>query len=221
MLANANLYCISDAGKAVVPSSPAVLTMHAGSTVRTTGGGHGAGNITFGPIVLAGNATVSAASSDSSTLIFGGTISGPGSLSIPARANNNVVLSVANTFAGGVTVSSGSNNKLQATSNGAFGSGNVEVNANWSLVIDGGVSDAINDRAFLSLNGAKASGQAAKVVLNASETIMRLYVDGTQQPSGTYGSSSAVPAPDNVDDTLLSGAGVLTVPKQASLFRFR
>ncbi len=219
LFAGATLQTITDAGKAVVPTGSRILTLNSGATVITRGGGFGSGNLTFGPIVLAGDATVSASGSDSSTLSFNGAISGANALTVTARNNNNATFAVANTFSGGISVSGGSGNSLRSNANGALGTGDVTVNANWSLVIGAALGNTIGNGAALQLNGAKDGSEAAKVVMGSDETVGSLWLDGTQRGAGTYGSTST--SADFQDDTLFSGTGVLTVLESpGTIFRF-
>jgi hypothetical protein len=134
--------------------------------------------------------------------------------------NNNILrFSAANTFSGGVTMIN-ANSYLEATADGALGIGSVTIGNSTSLKIGSGLSDSINDHASLNLNGTKDGGEAAKVVMGSSETIKRLYLDGTLQDRGTYGAISS--GADNESATF-SGSGILTVlngpPRTIFLFK--
>lgn len=75
----------------------------------------------------------------------------------------------------------------------------MTINSATSLILN--VSNCILDSADLYLNGTKDSGEAAKLVLNASDIVSNLWIDGFQQIAGNY---------DNTE-TWISGAGILTV----------
>jgi hypothetical protein len=179
------------------------------------------GNYTFTqPFVLSGNATnwgaISTANSNT-TKTFAAGVSGPGKLTFNGANNCWFVFNTDNAaWTGGFQSSDPENERHQvrAAANGAFGTGDVAINNNCSLHIQGGLSDTIHDGAALVLAGASSTTLASKLVLDSNETVHQLWVDGVQQPAGTYTNTQS----------WLSGSGVLTVirgPAVPTLILFR
>jgi len=137
-----------------------------------------------------------------------GRVSGPGKLTFSNRNRNILLFFAPNSFSGGLEVSS-DRNYTRASSEGAFGTGDITINNLTSIVIDSALSDTISDSAILYLNGSRSTQVAAKMVLGSDETILALYVDGVRKSGGTYGSTSSTATYQ--DDTLFSGTGLLTV----------
>ena len=79
-----------------------------------------------------------------------------------------------------------------------------------NIVVAGGVLElqnnaSVNDAAALTLS----DGGTLKLAAGLSERVDRLFLDGVQQPSGRYGSSSS--GADFVNDTYFTGTGKLVV----------
>ncbi len=91
--------------------------------------------------------------------------------------------------------------QVRAAADGAFGTGDVQINNNCSLEIASGLSDTIDNGSSLYLNGTASSNLAAKLVLYSNETVKHLWIDGVQQDAGVYTNS----------ESWLSGPGELTV----------
>ena len=158
------------------------------------------------PIQLLGNASITtgASTSGSTNITFNAPIDGTFNLSLFANSNSQNHLAAANSF-DGVTASAVSTNswdlswQLYADAPGSLGVGNVTMNNTVSLVIN--AANSMADSATLTLNGQKSSKVVSKLIMNASETIAALYIDGVKQPDGIYDTSSS----------WLTGTGVLTV----------
>jgi hypothetical protein len=194
------------------------IVMNSGSVIisRT-----GLGTYIFNqPFVLAGNATIWGAISttnNDTTKTFAGGVSGPGRLTFNGANNSTFVFNTANpSWSGGFQSASPENERHQVriSANGAFGTGEVRINANCGLHIQTGVGDAISNAAALVLAGAASTTLSAKVVLDSNETVNQLWIDGIQQPAGSYNSS----------ETWLNGTGILTVlrgPSVPTMIRFK
>ena len=107
--------------------------------------------------------------------------------------------------------------RIEAKVSGSLGTGDVTLANTVTLQVD--AADVMGDGVTLHLNGVKDSRKAAKVILNASDTIQFLNFDGVAQTPGTWGSSTSAAA--NVDDVQFSGNGVLTVTGGATVIRIR
>ncbi|MCB1130764.1 MAG: autotransporter-associated beta strand repeat-containing protein, partial [Verrucomicrobiae bacterium] len=75
-----------------------------------------------------------------------------------------------------------------------------------TLAVNG---SSLADGASLTLDG-------GKVDLTGTETVDSLFFGAAQQAAGTWGSSSSVPTPTNIDDSRFSGTGVLSVTNGAA-----
>ena len=139
---------------------------------------------------------------DSSVIIPSSNLLLPGPGSLVKSGGGVQQLTAASTYSGGTTVSAGT---LDATVNGALGSGNVSVAASANLQLDS--SAAINVAADLVL-----AASAHNVYLNFSgqNNLHAISLDGgaTYGPAGTYGpTGSAATYPYAV----FTGAGILNV----------
>jgi hypothetical protein len=206
----------------VLPSAGGTITLLGSATFDMLDApGWGSGFVIYPDVVLGGNLLIDNRGNGShhETRVFSGAVSGTGGITMDSDNNNILRFSAANTFSGGVTMIN-ANSYLEATADGALGIGSVTIGNATSLKIGSGRSDSINDHASLNLNGTKDGGEAAKVVMGSSETIKRLYLDGTLQDRGTYGAISS--GADNESATF-SGSGILTVlngpPRTIFLFK--
>lgn len=155
------------------------------------------------------------------SLTLAGNISGPGKLTLTAPNSNfdigSVILNGNNSYAGGTLVSGGILSLSGATA--TLGAGNVTVDHAASpssiarLIIQSGVTDAINDNATLTLAGGRTAGTADEsyVELGAgvNETVGGLILGGVAQTAGTYGSTSSGAA--NQNDEYFAGPGMITL----------
>jgi hypothetical protein len=204
-------------GLATVPSAPQTITLNAGAKINAFA------SVTFQTITLSGDAEIQAGASTTGhhgSRIFAGVISGSGKLTLGGVNNNTFQLDASNTHSGGVETRNVQNqrHRVQANANGATGTGDVIINDYASLVIAGALGDAIADSATLSVNGLKDSSSAAKLVLNSSETVKFLYIDGVPQAPGDYTSASGLTVGG---DPFISGSGTLTVTGGATVVRIR
>jgi autotransporter-associated beta strand protein len=123
-----------------------------------------------------------------------------------SKGGGKLTLSAANTYSGGTTVSAGT---LDASVNGALGSGNVTVASGATLELD--ASGAINSAAELILNPG-----APHVFLNYSgtNTIHAISLDGgaTDGVAGVYGANGGANNPGGV----FTGTGFLNVTTGSS-----
>lgn len=181
------------------------ITMNAGSEIIS----RALGNYDFTQgITLDGDATIWAGISTSNhhtTKTFSGGVSGAGQLTYNGVNNTGFVFNTDNSagWTGGFQTNDPQNqgHRVRATSNGAFGTGNVTINKNATLEIASGLNDTIDNGAALSLNGPKDSRRATKLILDSDETVDTLWYDGAQLFAGTYTNS----------ESWLSGGGTLTV----------
>ncbi|HVT29621.1 MAG TPA: autotransporter-associated beta strand repeat-containing protein [Lacipirellulaceae bacterium] len=134
-----------------------------------------------------------------------GIISGTdGSSALAKISPGKLILSNANTYAGGTTISAGDVELAGASAK--LGTGNVTVSGSGtSLTIDSGVSNALNESATLNLGGFATMNLGSGI----NDRISTLVLDGAQQPNGTYGSSQSDAV--NKLDFYFSGTGILTV----------
>ena len=135
-----------------------------------------------------------------------GTVSGPGALTVTGNNNNTLNLNAANPgWSGGFVADADDGWRVEANVSGAFGTGDVTFNARAAndrgatLQID--APNVIADTAALFLNGPKDNRRDAKLIMNASDTVNELWIDGGQAFAGAYTNSQS----------WLSGGGTLTV----------
>jgi autotransporter-associated beta strand protein len=147
-----------------------------------------------------GGGTLTIGGNGSSTA-FAGTIGGLGALKM--AGSNTLVLAAVNTYTGGTLVQSGI---LDVQHDGGLGSGNVTVSGGGSLKLEMGTSNSyISAAATLTLT----DPATVNLAFAGTDTISNLVINGIQQASGTWGSSSSSAA--NKDDAHFSGIGVLSV----------
>lgn len=188
----------------------ASITMGAGSEIQVNVNA----DIPFPPITLLGDATLSSLFGASDWQIDNfGPITGAHTLTLAHFNGHTVNLNAANGFAE-LILDTVDRWNLNARAAGSLGTGNVTINPrssdgrSASLFID--VDNVMADTATLTLNGSPGQGGFSGtgsdyVVMNANDTIGKLYVYGVQQPEGVYTSAEA----------WLSGAGTLTVQASA------
>lgn len=121
-----------------------------------------------------------------------------------------------NSYKGGTVIAtSGAYGKVIAGSNGAFGSGDVTVQAGGLLQLNniGTNDDMIANTASLYLMS--TGGVYGKLSLSSgvNESVARLYLDGVQQSAGTYGSTNTGTAASYKLDNWFDGSvtGIVTV----------
>jgi len=126
-----------------------------------------------------------------------------------------------NTYSGGTVVMAGSLSVSGASAK--LGTGNVTVQgtaAGTALTIQGGVSNAINDGAMLSLAGGGAAGVAdqgyANLASGVNEIVHALSLNGVLQIAGSYGATGSGAA--NISDEYFKGAGIISVISLAGDF---
>jgi autotransporter-associated beta strand protein len=149
------------------------------------------------------------------TLSVGGIISSTGNGTLTKSGTGTLVLSGANTYTGATTVSAGVLNLSGA--NARLGSGNVTVlgtTGGTSLVVQAGVTDAINDGATLSLLGGGFFSVPdygfANLGAGINEAVASLLLGGTSQANGlTYGSTASSALIKS--DEYFAGTGLLSV----------
>lgn len=138
----------------------------------------------------------------------GSGISGTGVFS--QAGAGSTTLNVANTYAGGTTISAG---MLFATADGALGSGNVSLTASGvSLTLQGGVtSQYISNNATLSM----VTGSTANLNFIGTNIISGLVLAGAAQSDlGTYGSTAS--GAMHTFDSFFLGTGTLTLIPEPS-----
>jgi autotransporter-associated beta strand protein len=150
----------------------------------------------------------------SPSLYFDHGITGGNTVTFTGKDDGKTYLTAANGFDALLATSAwGTGFLLSADATGSL-SGDVTILARASdndiaanLIIN--ALDAMDDGATLSLSGAKASGDPTKVTVNYDDTIGRLYLDGAQQVTGTYGKIGHGAVDYEVD--WLAGDAILTV----------
>ena len=175
-------------------------------------------------IQLLGNARVRLGSSTQTPASgqFGQGISGAYRLTLESNAGAyNTTLSTSNGFSELVVNALGGRGgnmwTLKATAAGALGTGDVTINPyqDKSPQLYIGAADVMADTATLSLNGAGPAGNGANMVsMNADDTIAKLFLNGVQQPYGTYGKVGHGGVDYEV--SWMTGDGLLTVPAPPS-----
>lgn len=168
---------------------------------------------TFPSLVMAGDAKISADSTEAHSKSWNiEAVSGTGTLTIAGTNNNDgwrFKTDNSATWSGGLVITQNNSNRtvVEADVSGALGTGNITSEPGTALQID--AVDAMGDGAVLTMNGKKTDKRAAKLVMNQSDTVDQLWIDGVQQAAGDYTSASGLQDIDG--NNLISGGGTLTV----------
>ena len=197
-----------------LPMAPGEIVMHENSCLilRT------AEEVTFGPIELIEDASFyGGASTNGQGGIrkFKGEIKGSGKLILNGVSRNQFRLETANTFTGGLMAYSTQNEPfyLVAAADSSFGTGDIDLKGNSSLIIEANLNDTIANTATLSLEGVgslRINGGGAdpnklyKLILQSDETVAGFFIDGVDQGEGLF-SGETHPA--------ITGPGKLTVKR--------
>jgi autotransporter-associated beta strand protein len=121
-----------------------------------------------------------------------------GTAGLTKTGGGKLILSAANTYNGGTTVSSGT---LTVSASGKLGSGNLTIAAGATGVVQN-TSGAIDDSAYVYLNG------KLDLAAGVTDKVSRLYFNGVQQASGLWNAAR--------DATHFSGSGSLNVTELPS-----
>ncbi len=197
-----------------LPKAPGGIIMHENSRLILST----AEEVNFGPIELIENASVyGGASTNGQGGIrkFNGAIKGGGKLILNGVNRNQFRLETANTFSGGLMAHSTQNEPfyIVAAADASFGTGDVHLKENSSLIIEANLNDTIANTAALSLEGAgslRINGGGAdpnklyKLLLQSDETVAGFFIDGVDQGEGLF-SGETHPA--------ITGPGKLTVKR--------
>ena len=197
-----------------LPKSPGDIMMHENSCLILST----AEEVNFGPIELIENASIyGGASTNGQDGIrkFNGAIKGGGKLIINGVNRNQFRLETANTFSGGLMAHSTQNEPfyLVAAADASFGSGDVHLKENSSLIIEANLTDTIANTAALSLEGVgslRINGGGAdpnklyKLFLQSDETVAGFFIDGVDQDEGIFSGET---------HTAITGPGKLTVKR--------
>lgn len=197
-----------------LPKAPGIITMHENSCLILST----AEEVNFGPIELIENARVyGGASTNGQGGIrkFNGAIKGGGKLILNGVNRNQFRLETANTFSGGLMAHSTQNEPfyIVAAADASFGTGDVHLKENSSLIIEANLNDTIANTAALSLEGVgslRVNGGGAdpnklyKLLLQSDETVAGFFIDGVDQGEGLF-SGETHPA--------ITGPGKLTVKR--------
>lgn len=124
----------------------------------------------------------------------------------------------ANTFSGGVTINDGT---VSAQKTGALGTGDVTVGetsatTTATLSITTGVTNAIADTAFLSLESSGANFATVSLATGINETVGGLFFNGVAQSAGTWGATGS--GATNINNDWFSGTGLITVVPEPSTY---
>jgi predicted phosphodiesterase len=197
-----------------LPKAPGGTIMHENSRLILST----AEEVNFGPIELIENASVyGGASTNGQGGIrkFNGAIKGGGKLILNGVNRNQFRLETANTFSGGLMAHSTQNEPfyIVAAADASFGTGDVHLKENSSLIIEANLNDTIANTAALSLEGVgslRINGGGAdpnklyKLLLQSDETVAGFFIDGVDQGEGLF-SGETHPA--------ITGPGKLTVKR--------
>lgn len=197
-----------------LPRAPGGIIMHENSCLILST----ADEVNFGPIELIENASVyGGASTNGQGGIrkFNGAIKGGGKLILNGVNRNQFRLETANTFSGGLMAHSTQNEPfyIVAAADASFGTGDVHLKENSSLIIEANLNDTIANTAALSLEGVgslRINGGGAdpnklyKLLLQSDETVAGFFIDGVDQGEGLF-SGETHPA--------ITGPGKLTVKR--------
>lgn len=142
-----------------------------------------------------------------------------GARSITKIGNSTLIMSGttgANTFTGGVTINDGT---VSAQKTGALGTGNVLVaetsaTTTATLSITTGVTNAIADTAFLSLESFGANFATVSLATGINETVGGLFFNGVAQAAGTWGATGS--GATNINNDWFTGSGIITVVPEPS-----
>ncbi|HAN82654.1 MAG TPA: hypothetical protein DCQ59_05500 [Verrucomicrobiales bacterium] len=156
--------------------------------------------VNFGPIELIENASVHGGTSTNGhggIRKFSGEIKGGGKFSLNGVNRNQFRFETANTFTGGLMAHSTQNEPfyLVAAADSSFGTGNVNLKENSSLIIEANLNDTIANTSTLSLEGVgslRINGGGAdpnklyKLLLQSDETVAGFFIDGVDQGEGLF-----------------------------------
>ena len=138
---------------------------------------------------------------------FIGDISGVGTMVVHSVNNNDFHLYGSNSLSGMIIVTNGGST-LNARANYSIGTANVQVDQGASFIIASSLSDVMSDRAELFLNGSGDGASSGKIVLNSSEKVGTLTIDGESKPAGTWG---GIGSGATYQTNSFAGTGILTV----------
>jgi hypothetical protein len=152
-----------------------------------------------------------------------GSISGPGKLGLVWNQNlvndgYEFLLGAAgdgpNTYTGGTELSAvngGMRGEFRARKNGMFGSGDVTVKPEATLILNNisTTDNMIDDTAALRLHGGGSAFGSVRLETGVNESINKLYINGEEQYVGTYGGSGS--GAEVILNDYFSGTGILTV----------
>ena len=145
-------------------------------------GGSGTVNNTIGT----GSYTLTVGNNDQSSVFSGNITDATGALALTKIGAGTLTLSGANSFSGPVTILAGT---LEVQKDGGLGTGtNVFVGTGTTLWLTSGTSNNyINDAASVSLTNTAV----VNLAFAGSDTVARLYVNGAQRRSGTWGATGS------------------------------
>ncbi|MEM7396777.1 MAG: DUF11 domain-containing protein, partial [Verrucomicrobiota bacterium] len=182
-------------------------------------------NLNLASVMLAGENTLFSSlfgASDWQTTTFTGPIDGDRTMTFLGFNGHQYHLNAPNSFTQ-LVANAIDRYIIEANAPGSLGTGDVIINprvtveGRRSAVLIINAPDAMSDTGRLFLNGngwdfsllGPFSGFATRLVMNADDTISELWINGMRAASGTWGSSAS--GADNVNDTIFSGTGILTV----------
>ena len=197
-----------------LPKAPGGIIMHENSCLILST----AEEVNFGPIELIENASIYGGTSTNGQdgiRKFNGVIKGGGKLIINGVNRNQFRLETANTFSGGLMAHSTQNEPfyIVAAADASFGTGDVHLKENSSLIIEANLNDTIANTAALSLEGVgslRINGGGAdpnklyKLFLQSDETVAGFFIDGVDQGEGIFSGET---------HTAIAGLGKLTVKR--------
>jgi diadenosine tetraphosphatase ApaH/serine/threonine PP2A family protein phosphatase len=197
-----------------LPKAPGGIIMHENSCLILST----AEEVNFGPIELIENASIYGGTSTNGQdgiRKFNGVIKGGGKLIINGVNRNQFRLETTNTFSGGLMAHSTQNEPfyIVAAADASFGTGDVHLKENSSLIIEANLNDTIANTAALSLEGVgslRINGGGAdpnklyKLFLQSDETVAGFFINGVDQGDGIFSGET---------HTAIAGPGKLTVKR--------
>ena len=197
-----------------LPKAPGGIIMNENSCLILST----AEEVNFGPIELIENASIYGGTSTNGQdgiRKFNGVIKGGGKLIINGVNRNQFRLETTNTFSGGLMAHSTQNEPfyIVAAADASFGTGDVHLKENSSLIIEANLNDTIANTAALSLEGVgslRINGGGAdpnklyKLFLQSDETVAGFFINGVDQGDGIFSGET---------HTAIAGPGKLTVKR--------
>jgi len=196
-------YSSNDFRDFIPADTNSAIYLYNGSLLKVFDGG---GVAMPNPLVVDGAVTLEKGSSfNSGDWLINGIISGAGSVTYAFKSGTHPQREIFLnppadcTYSGGATIinTSGIDQRVVVYANKVFGTGNVTISTNATVVLNSGSTpDVIDDSAALYIEGSGLLNLGSN-----NEQVFQCYIDGIKQPDGDYTSAQS----------WLVGTGTLTV----------